>query len=85
MRSVKVELVQIGDEKMRQKVCLTPIDKDGKLLKEKPRSWNDIKSGKFMILTDSTASGHRRSYRFRAAQTSGALSWQSGMHTLCGA
>ena len=47
---MKVELVQIGDEKMRQKVCLTPIDKDGKLLKEKPRSWNEIKSGKFMII-----------------------------------
>ena len=50
MKSVKAELVQIGDEKMRQKVCLTPIDKEGKLLKEKPRSWNDIKSGKFMII-----------------------------------
>ena len=31
-------------------MCLTPIDKEGKLLKEKPRSWNDIKSGKFMII-----------------------------------
>ena len=50
VKSVKAELVQIGDEKMRQKVCLTPIDKEGKLLKEKPRSWNDIKSGKFMII-----------------------------------
>ena len=50
MKSVKAELVQIGDEKMRQKVYLTPIDKDGKLLKEKPRSWNDIKSRKFMII-----------------------------------
>ena len=40
----------MGDEKMRQKVCLTPIDKDGKLLKEKPKSWNEIKSGKFMII-----------------------------------
>ena len=49
MKTVKAELVQIGDEKMRWKVCLTPIDKDGKLLKEKPRLWNDIKSGKFMI------------------------------------
>ena len=50
MKSVKAELVQIGDETMRQKVCLTPIDKDGKLFKEKPRSWNDIKSGKPMII-----------------------------------
>ena len=39
----------MGDKKMRQKVCLTPIDKDGKLLK-KPRSWNEIKSGTFMII-----------------------------------
>ena len=50
MKSVKAELVQMGEEKMRQKVCLTPIDKDGKLLKEKPSSWNEIKSGKFMII-----------------------------------
>ena len=35
---------------MRQKVCLTPIDKDGKLLKEKLKSWNEIKSSKFMII-----------------------------------
>ena len=40
----------MGDEKMRQKVCLMPIDKDGKLLKEKPKSWNEIKAGKFMII-----------------------------------
>ena len=50
VKSVKAELVQMGDEKMRQKVCLTPIDKDGKLMKEKPKSWNEIKSGKFMII-----------------------------------
>ena len=50
VQSVKAELVQMGDAKMRQKVCLTPIDKDGRLLREKPKSWNDIKSGKFMII-----------------------------------
>ena len=50
VKSVKAELVQMSDEKMRQKVCLTPIDKDGKLLKEKPKSWNGIKAGKFMII-----------------------------------
>ena len=27
-----------------------PIEKDRKLLKEKPRSWNEIKSSKFMII-----------------------------------
>ena len=35
---------------MWQKVCLTPIDRDSKLLREKPRSWDEIKAGKFMII-----------------------------------
>ena len=35
---------------MRQKVCLTPIDRDSKLLREKPKSWDEIKAGKFMII-----------------------------------
>ena len=39
----------MDDKKMRQKVCLMPIDKDGKLLEEKPKSWNETKSSKFMI------------------------------------
>ena len=50
VQSVKVELVHMEDAKMRQKVCLTPINKDGRFLREKPKSWNDIKSGKFMII-----------------------------------
>ena len=50
VKSVKAELVQLGDEKMQQKVCLTPIDRDSKLLREKPRSWDEIKAGKFMII-----------------------------------
>ena len=37
VKSVKDKLVQMDDEKMWQKVCLTPIDKDGKLLWEKPK------------------------------------------------
>ena len=40
----------MGNEKMRQKVCFTSIDKDGKLLREKPKSWNEIKSRKLMII-----------------------------------
>ena len=36
----------MGNEKMWQKVYLMSIDKDGKLLREKPKSWNEIKSGK---------------------------------------
>ena len=51
VKSMKAKLVQLGDEKMRQKVCLTPIDKESKLLREKPRSWDEIKAGKFMIIT----------------------------------
>ena len=50
VKSVKVELVQIGDKKMNQKVCQTLMDRDGKLLKEKPKSCNDIKVGNFMII-----------------------------------
>ena len=50
VQSVKAELLKMGDAKMRQKVCLMPMDKDGRLLREKPKSWNDIKSGKFMII-----------------------------------
>ena len=35
VKSVKVELIQIGHEKMHHKVCLIPGDKDEKLLKPK--------------------------------------------------
>ena len=47
---MKAELVQLGDEKMRQKVCLMPINKESKLLRKKPKSWDKIKAGKFMII-----------------------------------
>ena len=50
VKSVKAELGQLDDKKMRQKVCLTPIDKDSKHLREKPRLWDEIKAGKFMII-----------------------------------
>ncbi len=50
VKSVKKELVQLGDVKQRQKVCLTPIDSQGRLLREKPLMWSDIKDGKFMII-----------------------------------
>ena len=50
VKSVKAELVQLGDEKMRQKVCLIPIERDSKLLQEKSRSSDEIKAGKFMII-----------------------------------
>ena len=50
VKSVRAELMQLGDEKMQQKVCLTPIDRDSNLLQEKLRSWDEIKIGKFMII-----------------------------------
>ena len=50
VKSLKAKLVQLGDKKMRQKICLTPIDRNSKLLREKPRSWDEIKAGKFMII-----------------------------------
>ena len=50
VKSVKAEHVQLGNEKMRQNVYLTPIDRDSRLLREKPRSWDEIKAGKFMII-----------------------------------
>ena len=50
MKSVKAKLVQLGNEKMWQKVCLMLIDRDSKLLQGKLRSWDEIKAGKFMII-----------------------------------
>ena len=50
VKSVKVELIQIGDTRERQKVCLTLVDSDSQLLPEKPKHWNEIKNGKFMII-----------------------------------
>ena len=50
LKSIKAELVQIGNEKMRQKVCLIPVDRNLNLFKEKLISWNDIMARKFMII-----------------------------------
>ena len=48
---VKKKLVALGDAKtQRQKLCLTPIDKNDKLLKTPPKTWDEIKSGNFMII-----------------------------------
>ena len=47
---MKNTLVQIGDVKQLQKVCLTPIDENNGLLKEPPTSWDAIKARKFMII-----------------------------------
>ena len=47
---MKNTLVQIGDIKQLQKVCLTPVDENNRLLKEPPTSWDAIKASKFMII-----------------------------------
>jgi hypothetical protein len=46
----KKELIQLIDVNQRQKVCLTPVDLDHNLLKTKPKNWDEIKKGKFMII-----------------------------------
>ena len=47
---MKNTLVQIGNVKQLQKVCLTPMDENNALLKEPPTSWDAIKAGNFMII-----------------------------------
>jgi hypothetical protein len=50
VKSVKAELLQMGDINQRQKICLTPVDAQGDLLRTKPKDWNEIKNNKFMII-----------------------------------
>ena len=52
VKSVKAELVQMGDINQRQKICLTPINKHWRLLQSKPKDWNEIKNKKFMIINE---------------------------------
>ena len=47
---MKNTLIQIGDMKKLQKVCLTPVDENNRLLKEPPTLWDAIKASKFMII-----------------------------------
>jgi hypothetical protein len=50
VKSVKAELLQMGDINQRQKICLTPIDEHRRLLQTKPKDWNEIKNKKLMII-----------------------------------
>jgi hypothetical protein len=50
VKSVKAELVQMGDINQRQRICITPIDEQGNLLRAKPRDWGEIKNKKFIII-----------------------------------
>ena len=47
---MKAELMQMKDINQRQRICITPVDEHGNLLKTKPRDWNKIKNKKFMII-----------------------------------
>lgn len=38
------------DVRQRQKICITPVDKKGNLLKTRPAKWEHIKDGQFMII-----------------------------------
>ena len=50
VEDMKSTLVQIGDVKQLQKVCLMLVDEKNLLLREPPTSWDAIKAGKFMII-----------------------------------
>lgn len=50
VETVKKQLVMMADKRQRQKVCLTPVDANGELLRSPPKSWEEIKSGTFMII-----------------------------------
>ena len=52
IKSLKVELLQMGDISQRQKICFIPVDVQGNLLRTKPKDWNEIKNNKFMITND---------------------------------
>ena len=48
---VKKKLVALGDAKtQRKKLCLIRVDKNDKLLKTPLKTWDEIKSGNFMII-----------------------------------
>ena len=50
VKSVKVELLQMGDINQHQKIYLTPVDAQRNLLRTKLKDWNEIKNNKFMII-----------------------------------
>jgi hypothetical protein len=50
VKSVKAKLVQMVDINQQQRICITPVDEHGNLLRTKPRDWNKIKNKKFMII-----------------------------------
>jgi hypothetical protein len=43
-------LTNLVDVNARQTICLTPCNEDGSLLPKKPKSWEEIKDGKFLTI-----------------------------------
>ena len=82
---MKAELVQTANEKMRQKVCLILIDRDLRLLREKPKAWDDIKVGKFMFINGQHSITAFKSSKSLVVETSAGLGCQGGTLTLYGA
>jgi hypothetical protein len=64
VKSVKAELLQMGDINQWQKICLTPIDKHRRLLQTKPKDWNEIKNEKFMKINGQHSIAASRELQF---------------------
>ena len=84
VEDMKNTLVQIGDIKQLQKVCLTPVDENNRLLKEPPNSWDAIKASKFMIINGQHSILPRRSSKKEGVVNLGGRSSKCGTRTLCG-
>ena len=50
VQAVMKELVQMGDAKSRQRLCVTPVSLTGDLLERPPKKWEDISKGRFMVI-----------------------------------
>ena len=84
VEDMKNTLVQIGDVKQLQKVCLTPVDKNNALLKEPPTSWNAIKASKFMIINGQHSITTSQELQAGGCGEPGGRSSNCGTRTSCG-
>ena len=50
VQNLKRVLMEMGDINQRQKICLTPCIEEGLLLQKKPKSWDEIRDGMFLII-----------------------------------
>jgi hypothetical protein len=50
VQGLKQFLTEMGDINQRQTICLTPCTEEGVLLQKKPKSWDEIKDGMFLII-----------------------------------